>query len=92
MSKPRIFDFFIKDDGVWEAIGEFAFSVDPKTRKDPLDAGKVTDFYYWVEDQGKDLYCRVKGHEFQPDQCGIPEHDYCVWCLVPRPEGVPRPT
>ena len=26
------------------------------------------------------LICEAKGHAIGPDQCGIPEHDYCYRC------------
>lgn len=41
---------------------------------------------------GPDLYekiqasiCRDFGHEPTPDHCGIPDHDYCLWCLARTP-------
>lgn len=24
--------------------------------------------------------CEVIGHEVERDQCGIPDHDFCLWC------------
>lgn len=27
--------------------------------------------------------CTALGHNFIPDQCGDPEHDFCSWCLSP---------
>lgn len=24
--------------------------------------------------------CKLLGHQIEDDQCGIPEHRYCVWC------------
>ncbi len=32
------------------------------------------------EDKFNQLICEYKGHEVGPDQCGIPEHDYCCRC------------
>jgi hypothetical protein len=81
MAKQRINDFFMKDDGVWDGI-MFGF-ID---RVDKNGTSWLTNSYYKVEDMGRGLYCRIKGHDFQPDQCGIPEHDYCIWCLAAPPD------
>lgn len=29
--------------------------------------------------------CALAGHEPTGDQCGIPAHDFCLWCLTPMP-------
>jgi hypothetical protein len=86
MAKPRINDFFIKDYGVWDSIGEWV------DRREMVNGNlKLASFYYWVEDKGRIVWCQFKGHDYQPDQCGIPEHDYCPWCLSARPDNIPRP-
>ena len=32
------------------------------------------------EDKFKELICDYDGHDIGPDQCGIPDHDYCYRC------------
>lgn len=32
------------------------------------------------EDKFREILCRHEGHIIYPDQCGIPEHDYCYRC------------
>lgn len=32
------------------------------------------------EDKFKELLCEFNGHNFVPDQCNIPEHDFCCRC------------
>lgn len=29
--------------------------------------------------------CRIGGHEPTGDQCGKPEHDFCLWCSKSMP-------
>ena len=29
--------------------------------------------------------CRIAGHEPTRDQCGLPEHDFCLWCDTRMP-------
>ena len=36
------------------------------------------------------VMCEQLGHEPVPDQCGIPEHDYCMWCQYPTPGRAER--
>lgn len=39
------------------------------------------------------VLCGVLGHEPEADQCGMPEHDMCSWCLCLLPfqaDNVPR--
>lgn len=31
------------------------------------------------------IVCKIKGHEPIPDNCGIPAHDYCAWCMKSTP-------
>ena len=40
---------------------------------------------YRVEDPLQRLLCVVFGHDPIRDECGLPEHDYCGWCLKPTP-------
>jgi hypothetical protein len=32
------------------------------------------------EQKFTELECKLLGHDIGPDQCGIPEHDYCYRC------------
>lgn len=34
--------------------------------------------------------CRALGHEPIADQCGLPAHDFCVWCMKLMPFAAPR--
>lgn len=52
--------------------------IDEKYGWPPDDsADAITDE---IEDAVKAILCRHFGHEIEDDQCGIPEHRYCVWC------------
>jgi hypothetical protein len=33
------------------------------------------------------LLCKVLGHEPTRDQCGLPQHDFCPWCLKSLPDS-----
>lgn len=57
---------------------------------------QVDRYNDWVAETGKPDWmfspdvvqiglCIALGHNFIPDQCGIPEHDYCSWCLRSTP-------
>lgn len=35
--------------------------------------------------------CLLLGHLPDRDQCGLPEHDYCVWCMKLMPYSWLRP-
>ena len=35
------------------------------------------------------LLCKLAGHDVQPDQCGIPDHDFCQFCNE-RPSNHPE--
>lgn len=37
--------------------------------------------FNWATDRFADLGCWFAGHDPVPDQCGIPEHDFCAWCM-----------
>jgi hypothetical protein len=43
-----------------------------------------------IEKPAKWLLCRLFGHKAIGDQCGIPEHDFCVWCDRSLPGQAPR--
>ena len=38
-----------------------------------------------IESAVDEVLCNTFGHDIEDDQCGIPEHRYCVWCQ--RREG-----
>lgn len=54
-------------------------------RLDPNITWRTNAIGYLVEKPGVWILCKVYGHEATPDQCGIPEHDFCVWCNRPMP-------
>ena len=31
------------------------------------------------------ICCAIWGHQPERDQCGIPDHDFCLWCLRRMP-------
>lgn len=37
----------------------------------------------------KALVCGIRGHDVIPDQCGKPEHDYCMTCMARFPGQAP---
>ena len=45
----------------------------------PMD-GQDDEVLDEIETAVKAILCREYGHEIELDQCGIPEHAYCVWC------------
>lgn len=46
----------------------------------PMNGGPDDDILDEIEAAVKAILCRHYGHEIENDQCGIPEHRYCVWC------------
>lgn len=52
-------------------------------------------FWDWYEDNiekpVKMLLCERYGHEPVADQCNMPEHDHCAWCMGPMPFQAKRP-
>lgn len=44
-----------------------------------------------IERASSDL-CEIAGHEPTRDQCGMPEHDFCVWCNKAMPGQWKAPT
>jgi hypothetical protein len=41
----------------------------------------------FLEDYLSDLMeerCETEGHEFIPDHCGRPEHNFCMYCYTPQ--------
>ena len=46
---------------------------------------------YWFEDKSREFFCWLAGtHSPVPDQCGIPSHDYCMWCNASTPNQANR--
>lgn len=45
----------------------------------------------WIERAGLRALCLTFGHTPVPDQCAIPEHDFCVCCMKPMPGAAHRP-
>jgi len=33
------------------------------------------------------LGCLLAGHEPERDQCGRPDHDFCLWCMKSMPNA-----
>jgi peptide methionine sulfoxide reductase MsrB len=46
----------------------------------PLD-GSDDELHDRVETAVRAVFCDHYGHEIEDDQCGIPSHRYCVYCL-----------
>lgn len=42
----------------------------------------------FIERPGLKLMCLIRGHESEPDHCGIPSHDYCLICGLSTPYQV----
>ena len=38
-----------------------------------------------IEQAMNEAMCAEFGHEIVDDQCNIPEHRYCVWCMKREP-------
>jgi len=43
------------------------------------------EFLWGVEPWWQRLGCLLFGHVPIPDQCGIPDHDYCAYCQKSMP-------
>lgn len=41
-------------------------------------------------DAGLAVLCFLFGHKPVADQCDKPEHDFCVYCMTPKPGLAPR--
>lgn len=47
----------------------------------------------FLSNPGAWLLCLVFGHEAVPDQCNIPDHDFCAFCSKSMPgQASVRPT
>ena len=44
----------------------------------------------WLEIAGQKALCLAFGHQPIPDQCALPEHDYCGCCRKPMPARADR--
>lgn len=45
----------------------------------------------WLEAAGLRVLCLTFGHHPVPDQCNLPEHDFCVCCMKATPNRAVRP-
>jgi hypothetical protein len=63
----------LSEDGIWEDTDLLAL---PSDQQD-----KVCEI---LERAAREL-CDVTGHAPERDQCGIPEHDFCMWCQTRLP-------
>ena len=61
---------------LFEKYQEFFGMADKDFPGDESPQGKACEF----EDRFLELICEHNGHDIVPDQCGKPEHDYCVVC------------
>jgi hypothetical protein len=54
-----------------------------------MSARKRWHHYWWEYDVAWPhvLACAFLGHYIIDDQCGRPEHRFCVWCSKCIPEG-----
>lgn len=58
---------------LWDGIYDPFFEHDaPDWVSDALDSVVVRP--------SKWVLCQIYGHEPERDQCGMPEHDFCLWC------------
>lgn len=44
----------------------------------------------WPYDAAQWVICRAFGHDPAMDQCGRPEHDFCLWCRKLMPGRASR--
>lgn len=72
---------------LWWALDDFSYWV--------CGEGKVNGFRdrlaTWIDESGKRVLCLLLGgHKPVRDQCGIPEHDFCIWCGDPMPHAADK--
>lgn len=53
--------------------------------------GRIENGAEHLETFGLWALCRYYGHKPVPDQCGRPEHDFCVYCSKLMPNSAHRP-
>ncbi|HEY6018638.1 MAG TPA: hypothetical protein VIY48_01745 [Candidatus Paceibacterota bacterium] len=46
---------------------------------------------WWLEGLLQKTLCFLTGHTPERDQCGIPDHDYCLWCQKSMPNTWIKP-
>lgn len=66
---------------MWLTDGQYDLLVDWKVPDDNW-AWKISDAIQWA---GVKVLCAVFRHKPIADQCGMPEHDFCVFCNKPTP-------
>jgi hypothetical protein len=47
----------------------------------PAD-GSDDDLLEQVEKAVQNIFCAHYGHQIEDDQCGKPEHRFCIWCNI----------
>lgn len=47
--------------------------------------GRWPETPWWILNLWQWLGCKLLGHVPIPDQCGIPDHDFCAWCQKSMP-------
>lgn len=88
--KTRRTDDLGRDDNVRERIRRWLFW---KTEAwDDLVCDRDWPLWAFMPDWVGRLACAVLfSHEAIQDNCGKPDHDFCVWCRKSMPNQAPRP-
>jgi hypothetical protein len=58
-----------------------------RLRRRMLFTAGESERWHWLNTAGQWVTCRVAGHEPERDQCGRPEHDFCLWCNKSMPHA-----
>lgn len=68
-------------DNMYDVLGLLSSTV-------PANKAEATEWLIeHVEEPVRALICELKGHQVTDDQCGIPEHRYCLVCGVRQPNA-----
>jgi len=51
---------------------------------------RTVDSLGWIYDRIQSTICFFFGHSPEADQCGRPEHDFCLWCMKLTPNQAER--
>lgn len=73
---------------VWE--GDWIADTTPPSKDKPWRWAVLQFVSDRMQDPLVSLCCWFIGHQPEMDHCGIPEHDYCIYCQESTPGQAPR--
>jgi hypothetical protein len=75
---------------VRDTIGRHLRDVDAVLIKRYGQPDRIAEDLSEVIDELQVSFCQYLGHSPEEDQCGKPEHDYCIWCEERTPGQASR--